>query len=135
MTSKRDGLRILKTRAFARWARRERLPDDSLLAAVEEMAAGLIDARLGGGVFKKRIAKLGQGKSGGYRVILVSNLGDRWVFLYGFSKSERDNIDDHELRLTKRLAVVFLAMSEQALARAIVTGELVEVRHGKQETA
>ena len=126
---------MLKTRAFARWARRERLPDDSLLAAVEEMAAGLIDARLGGGVFKKRIAKSGQGKSGGYRVILASNLGDRWVFLYGFSKNERDNIDDDELRLTKRLAVVFLAMSEQTLSRAITAGELVEIRHGKQETA
>jgi len=90
---------------------------------------------LGGGVFKKRVAKRGQGKSGGYRVILASNLGDRWVLMFGFAKNERDNIDDEELNLMKELAAAFLAMDEQMLKRAINAGELVEIRHGKQETA
>ena len=86
-------------------------------------------------MLKKRIAKRGQGKSGGYRVILASNLGDRWVFMFGFAKNERDNIDDDELKLMKDLAAVFLAMNEQMLKRATAAGELVEMRHGKQETA
>ena len=127
--------RILKTRTFARWARREGLADVELAGAVSEMKGGLIDARLGGGVLKKRIAKRGQGKRGGYRVILASNLGDRWVFMYGFAKNERDNIDDGELKLMKNLAAAFLAMDEQMLKRAIAAGELVEIQHGKQETA
>ncbi len=127
--------RILKTRTFTRWARREGLADGELAGAVSEMKEGLIDARLGGGVFKKRIARRGQGKSGGYRVILASNLGKRWVFIFGFAKNERDNIDDKELKLIKDLAAAYLAMDEQMLKRAIAAGELVEIRHGKQETA
>lgn len=127
--------RVLKTRTFARWARRDGLGDGELAAAVSEMKEGLINARLGGGVFKKRVAKRGQGKRGGYRVIVASNLGDRWVFLFGFAKNELDNIDDEELKLMKNLAAAFLAMDEPMLKRTIAAGELVEIRHGKQETA
>jgi hypothetical protein len=127
--------RVLKTRTFARWAKRAGLGDSELAGAVSEMKEGLVDARLGGGVFKKRVAKRGQGKSGGYRVVLASNLGDRWVFMFGFAKNERDNIDEKELKLIKSLAAVFLSMDEQMVKRAIAAGELVEIRHGKQETA
>lgn len=126
---------VFKTRVFNRWAKRERLADRNLCEAVLEMQQGLIDARLGGGVVKKRAARAGQGKSGSYRAILASNLGDRWVFMFGFAKNERDNIDGKELKLMKDLAAVFLAMDEQMLKRAITAGELVEIRHGKQETA
>jgi hypothetical protein len=135
MDPKPRPVRILKTRTFARWAKRKGLADGELAGAVSEMKADLIDARLGGGVLKKRIARRGQGKSGGYRVVLASNLGDRWVFMFGFAKSERDNIDDEELRLMKDLASAFLAMDEQMLKRAIAAGDLMEIRHGKQETA
>ena len=135
MDPKPRPVHILKTQAFARWAKREGLADGELAGAVSEMKAGLIDARLGGGVLKKRIARRGQGKSGGYRVILASNLGDRWVFMFGFAKSERDNIDDEEVKLMKNLAAVFLAMDEQMVKRAIAAGDLVEIQHGKQETA
>jgi len=127
--------RVLKTRTFARWAKREGLADVELAGAASEMKEGLIDARLGGGVFKKRIAKRGQGKRGGYRVIVASNLGDRWVFLFGFAKNEIDNIDDKESKLMRDLAAAFLAMDAAMLKRAIAAGELVEIRHGKQETA
>jgi len=135
MDPKPRPVHILKTRTFARWAKREDLADGELAGAVSEMKAGLIDARLGDGVLKKRIARRGQGKSGGYRVSLASNLGDRWVFMFGFAKSERDNIDEEEVKLMKNLAAVFLAMDEQMVKRAIAAGDLVEIQHGKQETA
>lgn len=126
---------VLKTRVFARWARRESLADRELCHAVAEMMQGLIDARLGGGVFKKRVAKAGQGKRGGYRVIVASNLGDRWVFMFGFAKNERDKVDDEELRLIKGLAASFMGMSPGKLLQAVEAGELIEVRCGKQEIA
>jgi hypothetical protein len=121
---------IYKTRSFARWVKREGLADRDLCDAVVEMQKGLIDARLGGGLIKKRVARSGHGKRGGYRVILASNLGDRWVFMFGFAKNERDNVDDDELRLMKRLASAFLEMDDRMLRQALTSGEILEIYHG-----
>src|SRR5580704_14012059 len=95
---------IYKTRSFARWARKEGLGDEALCLAVEEMSHGLFEANLGGNLFKKRIARPGQGKSGGFRTIVATNLKSRWFFVYGFAKNERDNIDDDEQAALKKLA-------------------------------
>ena len=121
---------IYKTRSFARWVKREGLADRDLCDAVVEMQKGLIDARLGGGLIKKRVARSGHGKRGGYRVILASNLGDRWVFMFGFAKNERHNVDDDELRLMKRLASAFLEMDDRMLRQALTSGEFLEIHHG-----
>ena len=121
---------IYKTRSFARWVKREGLADRDLCDAVVEMQKGLIDARLGGGLVKKRVARSGHGKRGGYRVILASNFGDRWVFMFGFAKNERDNVDDDELRLMKRLASAFLEMDDRMLKQALTSGEILEIHHG-----
>ena len=104
--------------------------DGDLVNAVAEMQKGLIDARLGGGLIKKRVARAGQGKRGGYRVIIASNLGDRWVFMFGFAKNERDNIDNDELRLMKRLASAFLEMDDRKVKEALTSGDIVEIHHG-----
>ncbi len=121
---------IYKTRSFARWVKREGLADRDLCDAVVEMQKGLIDARLGGGLIKKRVARSGHGKRGGYRVILASNLGDRWIFMFGFAKNERDNVDDDELRLMKRLASAFLEMDDRMLRQALTSGDILEIHHG-----
>lgn len=120
-----------KTRTFARWMKREGLADRDLRDALTEMQNGLVDARLGGGLVKKRIARAGQGKSGGYRVLVATHFGERWVFMFGFSKNERDNIDDDELRLIKRLAATFLGLDESDLRNALTAGDLLEIKHGK----
>lgn len=122
--------RTFKTRVFARWARKEGVTDQALLEAVAEMESGLIDARLGGGLFKKRVGRPGAGKSGGTRTIVAGNLRDRWIFLYGFAKNERENIDDDEERSLKRIAGVLLGLDQAALGRMLNAGELLEVRHG-----
>lgn len=120
-----------KTRTFARWMKREGLNDRDLHVALEEMQKGLVDARLGGGLVKKRIARTGQGKSGGYRVIVATNFGERWVFMFGFAKNERDNIDDDELKLIKWLAATLLSLNESDLRKAITADELLEIKYGK----
>jgi len=120
-------MRVLKAKTFARWARREGLPDRVLRSAVEEVRHGLVDADLGGGLAKKRIARPGAGKSGGYRVLLATDLRDRWVFLTGFAKSERGNIGEGELYYWRKIAQAHLAMSEEMTLRAIAAGLLVEV--------
>jgi len=123
-------MRVLKSRWFARWARREGLTDTTLRFAVEEMRRGLVDAVLGGGLVEKRVARPGGGKSGGYRTLLAADFRDRWIFLYGFAKSERENIDDDDLRDLRRLARAYLSMSEAATRRLIDTGVLMEASDG-----
>ena len=95
---------IYVPRWFDRWARKQGLTGLSLCAAVREMASGLYDADLGGGLFKKRIGRAGQGKSGGFRTLVATNNGSRWVFVFGFPKNERSNIDKDEAEALKKLA-------------------------------
>lgn len=118
---------VYKTRWFDRWARREGLAASSLCAAVHEMAQGLVDADLGGGLVKKRIARPGLGKRGGYRSLVATNRGNRWVFVFGFPKNERSNIDKDETEALKKLAAHLLSLSPQAVATAKQAGELIEV--------
>jgi len=89
--------------------------------------AGLIAADLGGGVIKQRIARPSQGKSGGFRTLIVFRAGARASFVHGFAKNEKDNIEKDELAALKRLAAELLAYDDKTLAGVIATGTLVEV--------
>jgi hypothetical protein len=120
---------IYMTRLFARWARKQGLDDKALAKAVREMSRGLFEANLGGNLFKKRIARQGGGKSGGYRTIVASKLKGRWFFLYGFAKNERDNIEAAEELALKELASVLLNMPAADLDKALKAKELAEVDH------
>ncbi len=118
---------IYTTRWFDRWARKQGLTTVALCAAVDEMAAGLFDADLGGGLLKKRIARPGQGKSGGYRTLVATNRGNRWIFVFGFPKNERSNIGRDEEEALKKLAAHLLSLTAQAVSKARQAGELIEV--------
>jgi hypothetical protein len=118
---------IYTTRWFDRWARKQGLTAPSLCAAVREMTEGLYDADLGGGLFKKRVARAGQGKSGGFRTLVATNKGSRWVFVFGFPKNERSNIDKDETEALKKLAAHLLSLTAQALDTAQRAGELMKV--------
>ena len=120
-------MRVFKTRWFARWAAKEGVGDGALLAAVEEMGRGLIDANLGGHVFKKRVGIGGRGKSGGLRTLLAFRVGEKAFFVFGFAKNERANVSGKELQSLKLLASQLLGYDARALARALSEGELEEV--------
>jgi hypothetical protein len=117
-----------KTRSFAKWASAEGLGDDALAFAVAEIARGLIDARLGGQVVKKRVAFAGRGKRGSARTLVAFKQGDEAFFIYGFAKSERSNVSDKELQALKLLAKELLNYPAPALADAIRAGELIEIK-------
>ncbi|OIP44432.1 MAG: hypothetical protein COX17_00045 [Deltaproteobacteria bacterium CG23_combo_of_CG06-09_8_20_14_all_60_8] len=125
--------RIFKTRYFCRWMRKTKLADQALCLAVAEMEKGLIDADLGGGVVKKRIALPGRGKSGSTRTLVATNKGDRWFFLFGFEKNERANITPEELAALRELAKQLLDRTQVQLEQAILDGALQEICHEQQE--
>lgn len=108
-------MRIFKDAWFCRFARREKLRDAALKDSVARAEKGAIDADLGGGVIKQRIARPGEGKSGGYRSILLFRKGDLAFFVYGFAKSDRENIEPDELAGFKKLAKAYLALSEKQI--------------------
>lgn len=118
---------IYKTRWFDRWARKQGVSGASLCEAVREMADGLFEADLGGGLLKKRIARPRQGKSGGFRTLVATNKGDRWIFVFAFAKNVRSNINRTEEEALKRLAAHMLSLPRQALDKAQQAGELIEV--------
>jgi hypothetical protein len=120
-------MKVLKRKDFARWQAGETLPDAVLCKAVHEMEAGLIDADLGGYLYKKRVARPGAGKSGGYRTLLSARIGSRYVFLHGFPKSDKANIAQDERKALQFAGKVFLELTAEDLVKALEIGVLLEV--------
>lgn len=124
--------RVLKRKDFAQWQVSEKISNGALCKAVQEMESGLIDADLDGFLYKKRVARPGGGKSGGYRTLLSARTGSRYVFLHGFSKSDKANITQDEKKALQFAGKVFLELSTQALSKALQSGVLLEV-HCEQD--
>lgn len=127
------GVRVFKTKAFARFARSQGISDASLCEAIRRAERGLIDADLGGGVIKQRVARPGQGRSSGYRVLIAFRRRTRSVFLFGFAKSGRENVTDDELATLRDVAKAWFAADAKALARAVGDGLIQEVDYGEGE--
>ncbi len=120
-------MQVFKTKWFARFARNEGIADKSLREAIERAERGLIDADLGGGLIKQRVARRGQGRSGGFRTIVAYRTRNLAVFFYGFAKSERANIDSNQLATARKFAAKWLAADSTSIKLAIEEGELLEV--------
>jgi len=112
---------------FARYADKQSISDNELRETVNQLEAGQADANLGGNVYKVRVARSGEGKSGGYRVIVLFRSGERTFYVYGFAKSESDNINEKELRKYRKLAKDYFLMTVEQLEEMIKHGQLIEL--------
>lgn len=121
-------LLILKDVEFHNWALDAGLSDKALLAAAREVEAGLIDARLGGFLFKKRVAAEGRGKRGGFRTIIGYQHAERFVFLHGFAKNESENITRREQNALKMLCDIYMSADDDTLEAMIKAEKLLEVK-------
>jgi hypothetical protein len=92
----------------------------------------LIDADLGGGLIKQRVARPGQGKRGGFRM-LIGFRSDRAIFLFGFAKNERDNIDDKQLTTLREIVASWFAADDKKIAQALKDGLLIEVDYAQKD--
>ena len=119
--------RTFKTKTFARFADREGMDDTTLCEALLRARRGLIDADLGGGVIKQRIARKGQGRSGGWRTIMLFRQGELAFFVYGFAKSSRKNLRRNELESFRNLADKMLTLDQADLKVAMANGTIIEV--------
>ena len=128
-------MKIFKNKWFVRFTRHQGIEDTALCEAIAKAERGLIDADLGGGVIKQRIARPAEGKSGGFRSIVLFRCGDKAFFVYGFPKNTRGNIRKDELQGFKELAVVMLGYDKTALAKAVKSGAIVEVNCHEQNVS
>lgn len=124
--------KIYKNAWFSRFCRREHITGDVLKDAIERLENGLIDANLGGCVYKQRISRSKGGKSGGYRAIVLMKKGDKAFFVYGFAKKDKENIGKEELREFRLLAQELLALSSEQLNMLVENGALTEVTEYEQ---
>lgn len=125
-------MRIFKTKWLARFARREGIADKSLREAIERAERGLIDADLGSGLIKQRVARQGKGRSGGYRMIVGYRLKERAVFLVGFAKNERENLEDDELLSLREIARTWLAAADSRMEKELESGNLLEIEDDEE---
>ena len=96
--------------------------------AMQRARGGRIDADLGGGVIKQRIARKGGGRSGGFRTIVLFRQGELAFFVYGFAKSGRKNLRRDELVAFRLLADEYLALDQAGLTAAQSVGAIIQVK-------
>jgi hypothetical protein len=120
---------IYKYKIFHQWAKSEKISDATLSKVAKEVADGHYEASLGKGLYKKRIAKPGRGKSAGYRTLLAFKKDHNTFFIYGFSKNEKSSINDRETDTYKKLSAIYLELTDKQLLLLVQSGELIEVKN------
>ena len=120
-------MKKLKTKWFSKWAKKQKISDDRLLRAIEDMENNLSSVNLGGGLFKVRVASENGGKSSAYRTIVVYREEDRAVMIYGFMKKEQENLSPDELKSFKTLSKDILRLNDKSLIRAIEKNVFVKI--------
>ena len=128
-------LLVYQGKAFDRFARKARISDADLWQAAQRANDGLIDADLGGGVIKQRIARAGEGKSGGSRSIILFKKNNRAVYVYGFEKKNAANIDRRELEAFRELAEVILGYTDAEMEQRVKDGALFRVEEPGEDYA
>ena len=116
---------------FARWARKEKVSDEIVLQAAREVVDGNVEADLGDWLFKKRLARPGSGKSGGFRIVVGYRKkdSDRVVFLFGFAKNEASTITDDGHEIFARLARSYIEATDEMIKDMVLAGEILEVKN------
>lgn len=117
----------LKTKWFDKWAIRNSVSDGALRETLKNLSKKLGTVNLGGSLYKVRTHKSGQGKRGGHRTIIVYKKTDKAIFVYGFSKKEKSNLSDSELKRFKKLAKELLVLNKPEINRLIDMGELKRI--------
>ncbi|HPW94279.1 MAG TPA: type II toxin-antitoxin system RelE/ParE family toxin [Fibrobacteraceae bacterium] len=117
-------MNAFESRWFKRWSKKNGLKKADLLDALERTINGSGVVNLGGNIYKIRVAKNGQGRSGGFRTILIFKKGKRSLFIYGFEKNDQDNIDKGTLADYKKFAVTFLNYTDDDINRLVNNGTI-----------
>jgi hypothetical protein len=126
-------MQVFKTRWFARFSRQEKIADAGLREAIARAERGLIDADLGGGLIKQRVARQGRGRSGGYRALIAYRLGRRALYIFGLAKNDRENFTENELEAARAIGKIWIPAPDEQIAHGVQDGQLIEVQYEKED--
>jgi hypothetical protein len=126
-------LRVFASKWFVRFARKEKIENERLREVIARAEEGSVDAELGGNLIKQRVARQGRGRSAGYRTVIAYQPNARSIFLYGFAKSKRENIETNDLENLKNLAKRLLTLTDAEIGTALAESELIEVPDDKED--
>ncbi len=126
-------MRVFLNRSFQRFCVKAKISEEALSEAIERAEQGLIDADLGGGVIKQRIPRPNEGRSGGFRSVVIYRTNERSFFVHGFAKNDTENISASELKDLKELGRILLSASETEITSLVDQGKLKEVKYGRQD--
>lgn len=115
---------LLKTKWFSKWASKNSLSDSDLKAAITDLIEDKGVSSLGGNLYKIRVSREHEGKSGGYRTLIAYKKDERAIFLFAFAKNEKDNLDRSELSALKKLAGDYISLDSEEIKRQIILGNL-----------
>ena len=120
----------LKTKWFDKWSKKNLISDKKLLDILRNISNNLGVVNLGGELYKIRVNKEGQGKSGGFRTIVVYRQSEIAIFVYGFSKNVKSNLNKEELTDFKILSKDLLSMNKQEYQNLVAQGEFINIKEG-----
>lgn len=126
-------MRILKSAWFQRFAHKQGITDETLLEAIKRAEQGLVDSDLGGSVIKQRVPRRGQGKSSGFRTIILYRSSSCAFFVYGFAKSDQSNISEGEQAEFRKMARYLLGLSHDHLAELVDRRQFLEIQGHDEE--
>lgn len=120
-------MKKLMTKHFSKWALKQRISENQLKTALNELQHGHFEASLGGYLYKKRIPFEGQGKRGSGRTIICYKKEDRAIFIHGFAKNEKSNLSKKEFVAFKELSKILLKLSVKDIEIALENGDFIEL--------
>jgi hypothetical protein len=128
-----NSLSVYKNKPFTRFAKKARITDADLWNAALQANEGILDANLGGGVIKQRIARTGEGKSGGSRTIILFRKDDRAVYVFGFEKKDMANISAKDLMAFREFAAIYLGYTAAEMDGLVRNGTLYQIQRPEGE--
>ena len=125
-------MRIFKARSFEKFAQENDISDSALIHALERAEKGQVDANLGNGIIKQRVARKKEGKRGGFRTIILLRTSVRAIFIYGFPKNEQENITETHQSDLRKLAPILLNLPDETMENLVKEGEYREVNYDEK---
>ena len=122
---------FLKNKWFNKWSSKNKIKNKDLLEGISNIKNNIGIVSLGSHLYKVRLLSETKGKSGSFRTLIVYKKEKLAIYIYGFSKNEKGNINNKELTLFKKLAKDILTLNEKLIELLISKKHYIHIEKEK----